>query len=287
MKRLFAVLAAVALFAIPSLAQAPLPLNQAYTCWAVLRSPSTGDLTAADATPTYEVLENGTEAAIISGNLVARGASSYPGEYYLSFTVSAANNFDVGSIYTARVAATVETKPDKADCPPFHVVAAEVATGVPAMLLSNGTGTGQVLLNAGHVGIDLDAMSGTLGNAEIATGALSANKLNADVVPALQSGAITIKKNTALANFPIWMLDANNAGVPSIAASITCRVQLDAGAWALLTDNGSISEPGGTGNGRGEYLIDLLAGETNGNNFSLECQGPGAAIFRYSVTTQH
>jgi len=143
MKRTILAFAILLLVPLAVSAQIEIPLNQPYYCYALTHSTTTVGLVNADSTPTYAVLENGTDTAIVTGNLVARAASV--GEYYLTFNATAANGFELGKMYVVRVAATVEGFPDKEDCPSFRVVATEATTGYkppdPTALTEQAQGT--------------------------------------------------------------------------------------------------------------------------------------------------
>ena len=67
--------------------------------------PTTGGVSDADALPTYEVFEDGTDAEILSGNTVSRVAKT--GNYYVAVVATAGNGFEVGKSYNVVVSATV------------------------------------------------------------------------------------------------------------------------------------------------------------------------------------
>lgn len=217
------------LLATPAFAQIPVPLNQPYYCYVLTHSPE--NLILADATglPTYEVLEDATAAAIVTGSVVARTSTS--GEYYLTFNATLANGFELGKMYTTRVAATVESVSDKADCPPFRVVAADNPTGYmtgntaymsgtaltardigASVLLSSGTGTGQIKISAGYISPNFSDITGTLDASEIGTAAFTqpkfaTNFLTSDGLDTTAANeiaaAVTIPTAATIANL-VW-----------------------------------------------------------------------------------
>lgn len=176
MRKLIVLLLLVLGLPLYSGAQIPVPLNQPYYCYVLLHK-SAGGLINADATPTYEVLENGTDAAIITGSLTARVGTSTVGEYYVNFSATPGNGFELGKIYDTRIRAIVEGVDDKEDCPSFRVTAPEASTGysaVDATLILGAainTSTAQVGVNVVTVNNQTASASGpiTFPNATLAS----------------------------------------------------------------------------------------------------------------------
>ncbi len=80
-------------------------LGDAITLDFTTSDPATGEVSDADATPTYEVFEDDNDTAILSGDAVKRTGKT--GDYRVTFTASTANGFAVGSSYNVIVSATV------------------------------------------------------------------------------------------------------------------------------------------------------------------------------------
>lgn len=166
------------------------PIDEVVHFEAVTSHPSTGAATDADSTPTFAVYEEDTDTDIgVGGNLTKRTAQT--GEYRGSFTASAANGFEAGKWYSVIVSATVNSVAGKARVMHFYCVPAEVAAGVPgvnatylggtsqtgrdigaSVLLSSGTGTGQVSLSSGTVtvGTNNDKTGYSLTNLTVTAG---------------------------------------------------------------------------------------------------------------------
>lgn len=102
-----------------------------------------------------------------------------------------------------------------------------------------------------------------------------------DMVTAMK--AITVQKNLAFANYPIWMLSSNGTAQTGLSTSqISCQISKDNGSWAPLTDTTE------TEIGLGKYVVDLTAAETNANSLSIVCTGPGGTQpYRTNITPQH
>lgn len=137
--------------------------------------------------------------------------------------------------------------------------------------------------------------SGTLASPTNITAGTMTNLTNAptngDFTAAMKTslsatiGDVTIKKNVAFPNYPIWMLTSAGTAVTGLTNSqILCQYQLDNGSFANL------AAESGTGEvevGLGKYRIDLAQAETNGNVLSIVCTGTGAQTYRTNVTPQH
>jgi hypothetical protein len=96
---------------------------------AITSHPSTGAATDADSTPSFEVFEESTDTAIVSGNLTKR--TSKTGNYRGTATLSAANGFEVGKWYSIIASATVNSVAGKGVIRNFRVVPAEAQAGYP------------------------------------------------------------------------------------------------------------------------------------------------------------
>ncbi len=89
---------------------------------------------------------------------------------------------------------------------------------------------------------------------------------------------VTLIKNQAFSNYPIWMLSSTGNGVTG--ATVTCVMQKDGGAFLASTN--PVTEIG-----RGKYVVSLTATETNGNVLAIECTATGAVTYRTNVTPLH
>src|SRR5262245_53623492 len=106
------------------------PLDEVVYFDAVTHNPTTGAVSDADSTPSFEVFEESTDTDIgVGGNLTKR--TSKTGNYRGSFTASAANGFEVGKWYSVIGSATVNAVAGKGVLHKFRIVAAESITGYP------------------------------------------------------------------------------------------------------------------------------------------------------------
>lgn len=106
------------------------PLDTVVRFDLVTSIPSTGEVSDADSTPTFEVFEDATDTDIgVGGNLTKR--TSKTGNYRGSFTASAANGFEVGKRYAVVASATVDAIAGKTVAKQFIIVPAEGAAGIP------------------------------------------------------------------------------------------------------------------------------------------------------------
>lgn len=184
-------------------------------------------------------------------------------------------------IYDSLVAGT-----DRLDANVTHVSdTAQTARDIGAsVLLSSGTGTGQVVLTSGIVSADTTKWSGTAvptpdtaGYPKVTvkvgtgTGELS-----------LSSGAVKIqtglKKNQALLNFPFQMTDSTNHN-PATGLTVSVSVSLDGGA--SFTSVGTATEMA-----NGWYQIDLTAGNMNGDTVAFKAIATGADDLGITIVTE-
>jgi len=106
-----------------------IPLDEVIYFDIVTSNPTTGAAQDADSTPTFEVFEESTDTDIgVGGNFTKR--TSKTGNYRGSFTISAANGFEVGKWYNIIASATVDTIDAKSPVKNFRVVLAESIAGV-------------------------------------------------------------------------------------------------------------------------------------------------------------
>ncbi len=107
-----------------------IPLDEVIHFDFITSTPATGAATDADSTPTFAVYEEDTDTDIgIGGNMTKR--TSLTGNYRGTFTLSAANGFELGKWYAIIGSAVVGGITGKAVLKNFRVVAAELVAGYP------------------------------------------------------------------------------------------------------------------------------------------------------------
>lgn len=145
-----------------------------------------------------------------------------------------------------------------------------------SVLLSSGTGTGQVTIANGNIAANVVQTAGTTlvgapgyigpdwGNltGKTATVALTGTTLST----AILSG---IRKNVALANFEILMTDSTNHN-PATGLTVAVTRSIDGGAFGAGT-LGSVTEVS-----NGIYKFDFGAGDLNGTVVTLRATATGA-----------
>jgi hypothetical protein len=90
----------------------------------------TGGVVDADSPPTYDVFEESTDTPILDDQTMTK-RTSLTGNYRGSFTASAANGFEAGKWYSVIATATVSAVTDKTVALLFRVAPAESSAGVP------------------------------------------------------------------------------------------------------------------------------------------------------------
>lgn len=128
----------------------------------VISSSSTGAAADADSTPTFEVFEESTDTDIgVGGNLTKR--TSKTGNYRGTFTLSAANGFEVGKWYSIIASATIGGVAAKCMVKNFRVIAAEATAGYPAVDAAkiNNVATTSVTTISAYLGSTGAAVNGT------------------------------------------------------------------------------------------------------------------------------
>lgn len=98
-----------------------IPLDEVVHFFVITRSLS-GGVSDADSEPTFEVFEEATDTAILSGTTTKRTGKT--GSYRGTSTLSAANGYEVGKWYQVTITATVGGVTEKLDVKTFRVVAA-------------------------------------------------------------------------------------------------------------------------------------------------------------------
>ncbi len=112
-----------------------IPLNEVLFFDAITSS-SDGSAVDADSAPTFEVFEESTDAAIVSGTFTKR--TSKTGDYRGTATLSTANGFEVGKWYSIIGTAIVSGITGKGVVKNFRVCAAETTVGVSNVLDGSG-----------------------------------------------------------------------------------------------------------------------------------------------------
>lgn len=152
------------------------------------------------------------------------------------------------------------------------------------VLLSPGTGTGQLTITSGVVAADVTKWDGTAvatpdtagyPKTTVKTGT-GTGEIN------LSSGAVpvkgNVKKNTALASFPFLMTDST-AHSPATGKTVTVTRSIDGGAFA----GGTLSAVTEVANGI--YVVDFGSGDLNGNNIILRATASGCDdVFERVIT---
>lgn len=113
-----------------SLATGLVPIDEVVFFDICTHNPSTGAISDADSTPTFDVYEEATDTGMLGAtNFTKR--TSLTGDYRGTFTASAANGFEAGKWYSVIASATVATIAAKKNCGSFRAAPAEVSAGVP------------------------------------------------------------------------------------------------------------------------------------------------------------
>lgn len=110
-------------------------------------------------------------------------------------------------------------------------------------------------------------------------GGLDLDTMNSNVSAILtDTGALRVKKNTALANFPFPML--NTSGAPTASLTVTAERSIDGAAFASCAN--SVSEVSD-----GWYKISLAAADLNGDTIALRFAATGANDTCFTLITQN
>ena len=192
------------------------PLDEVIHFDCITTTPSTGAAVDADSTPTFAVYEESTDTDIgIGGNLTKR--TSLTGNYRGTFTLSAANGFEVGKWYSIIGSAVVGGVTGKAVLKNFRVVAAEAIAGKPKADVDAWLGTTVATPGtAGVPSVDTVRVGGTVQTAgdlaalisliSIATGAGSlATKTSDSAVLTTGSNTSGSHTDTASDNDVYWI----------------------------------------------------------------------------------
>jgi len=196
-----------------------IPLDEVIYFDCITTHPTTGAATDADSTPTFAVYEESTDTDIgVGGNLTKR--TSLTGNYRGTFTLSAANGFEVGKWYSIIGSATVNAIAGKAVLKNFRVVAAEAIAGKSKVDVDALLGTAWLTpATPGTPDVNTKLAGGTawgsgaITAAAIATGAIDADALATDAVEeirnAITGGAYDLDTD---ANGRIRIVDGTGTG---------------------------------------------------------------------------
>lgn len=109
-----------------------IPLGETLHFDVVTHDPSDGSVSNADAAPTFEVYEEDTDTAILTGQtMTQRGA--IVGNYRGTVACTSGNGFEIGKWYSVIVEATVDSTQGKEVAKNFRVVIAETTEGTPVV----------------------------------------------------------------------------------------------------------------------------------------------------------
>jgi hypothetical protein len=120
------------------------PLDEVIHFDVVTSDPSTGGVSDADSTPTFDVFEEATDTGLL-GNTNLTKRTSLTGNYRGTFTASAANGFEAGRWYTVVASATVGGTDGKTVAMHFRLAPAESVAGVPKVDVAHLAGDAQSL----------------------------------------------------------------------------------------------------------------------------------------------
>lgn len=258
-----------------------------------ISSSATGAAVDCDSTPTFAVYEESTDTDIgVGGNMTKR--TSLTGNYRGSFTASAANGFEAGKFYAVIGSATIGGIATKGVLREFRIAAAENTAGVrtvdtvrvggttqtardigASVLLSSGTGTGQVKLSSGYVAPNW----GDVGNptTSVNLSGTTTNLVNTATTltnaPSDSSGTTTLLSR--LTSTRAGYLDNLSAGAVATASALTSA------ASDITTLLGKF-----TGITLVKEWLGLLAGKQTGNSTArTELRATGAGSGTFDETT--
>ncbi len=140
-----------------------------------------------------------------------------------------------------------------------------------SVLLSNGTGTGQVKLASGYVAMTWGDISGATSSVN-----LSGTTIKAVTDPV--SITSNIKKNQALSNIDFVMTDSTNHN-PTTGLTVSILRAIDSGAFAA----GGLSAVTEVSNGH--YRFDAAQADMNGNVITFKATATGADDKSFTIFT--
>lgn len=216
-----------------------IPLNEV-VYFDAITSDYTGANVNADSTPTFAVYEEDTDTDIgVGGNMTQRTALT--GQYRGSFTMSAANGFEVGKFYSVIGSATVNGITGKADLLSFRCCSAEAVVG--------------------SIVADITSLSGSVGSVTGAVGSVTGN-VGGNVVGSVASVTGAVGSVTGAVASVTGNVGGNVVGS---VASVTGAVGSVTGAVGSVTGNvggnvtGSVASVTGNVSGSVASVVGLTA----------------------------
>lgn len=206
--------------------------------------PSTGAVTDADSTPTFDVYEEATDTGLLGAtNFTKR--TSLTGNYRGTFTASAANGFEAGKWYNVIASATVNSIAGKGVAMRFRIAPAESSAGVPKVDVSHFGGSagtfasGRPEANTTHWGGTAVASANVL-----IDGAITAAKIATDAITSAKvaDGFLTAAKFASGAFDAVWsvamriLTAATNITSTGAAVPITAGGLVSSDVTAISTD---------------------------------------------------
>lgn len=167
------------------------------------------------------------------------------------------------------------------------VTAAAIATDAigAAEIADNAIGAGEIANGAIDSGaFATDSITATaiaadaIGAAEIATDAIGSAEVASTAATKIQTGLLTVPKNTAYNNFTFEMVDTDGVTLET-GLTVTCQVSKDGGALASCTN--SVSEIGS-----GLYKMNIAAADLNADEVWIRLSATGARRLSYKIRTQ-
>jgi hypothetical protein len=189
--------------------------------------PTTGAATDVDSgTPTFSVFEEATDTPILSAQSMTK-RTSLTGNYRGTFTMSAANGFEVGKWYNVITSATVNSVAGKKPSMRFRCVLAETTVGAPKADSADlvWSATTRVLTAATNLGIlDAAGIRNALGltsaNLDTQLGTLSTNDttINNNVLLilariislAIKTGSVVANGGNTVTTFQTDLVESSN-----------------------------------------------------------------------------
>lgn len=130
-----------------------IPLDEVVYFDVTTHNVTTGAISDADSTPTFDVFEEATDTPIVSAtNFTKR--TSLTGNYRGTFTCSAANGFELGKWYNVIASATVNSVAAKAVALTFRIIPAESSAGVQNVDVTH-IGGSAVSTSSAQIGVNV------------------------------------------------------------------------------------------------------------------------------------
>jgi hypothetical protein len=235
------------------------------------------------------VVAGGTNNTITLNSLASSDDNAYVGQYcFLSAGIGADQSQRVTAYNGTTKVATVEgnwtTNPvNLQTIYAMLPVDAASRTGVDSILDDTGT-SGVVLANDAITADKYDQStahpiaSADSGSTQIAREA-NATTNTASIIT--QINGIKVAKNTAISNFPFFMVLASDEVTGATGLSVTAERSIDGGSFAAATNTGTISEIG-----NGWYSIDISAADMNGDTIAFKFAAETALTTGMTFITQ-